>query len=172
MEGNTNLLITESFAANFFPKQNPVGQIIYDLPSYEDKPNAYLITGVIKDIPGNTHLRADIIRVKKRRVEELKKEQYGSYLQNYFLIKPGTDMKKFTDKVNQWYKSFITKNEPMQFEFQPIKDIYLHSDFAVYQRIKGSIQNIYIFSGVALLLLIIACVNFINLATAKSSYPP
>src|SRR3989337_504892 len=116
IEGSRNLLITESFAAKFFPKQNPVGQIIYDLPSYQNKPNAYLITGIIKDIPGNTHLRADIIRVKKRRVEELNKEQFGTFSQNYILMKPGTDMKLFADKVNRWYKGFITKNEPMQFE--------------------------------------------------------
>ena len=102
VEGSSNLVITESFAAKYFPKQNPVGQIIYDLPTYEEKPNAYLITGVIKDIPGNTHLRADIIRVKKRRVEELSKEQSGTFSQNYILMKPGTDMKLFTDKVNQW----------------------------------------------------------------------
>ena len=168
VEGSSNLVITESFAAKYFPKQNPVGQIIYDLPTYEEKPNAYLITGVIKDIPGNTHLRADIIRVKKRRVEELSKEQSGTFSQNYILMKPGTDMKLFTDKVNQWYKGFVTKGEAMQFEFQPIKDIYLHSDFAQYQKAKGSMQNIYIFSGVALLLLIIACVNFINLGTARA----
>lgn len=169
VEGNRNLVITENFAAKFFSKQNPVGKIIYDLPSYEDKPNAYLIIGIIKDIPGNTHLRADIIRVKKRRVEELNKEQFGTFSQNYILMKPGTDMKLFADKVNRWYKGFITKDEPMQFGFQPMKDIYLHSDFAQYQNAKGSIQNIYIFSGTALLLLIIACVNFINLATARAT---
>lgn len=169
VEGTSNLMISESFRNKFFPGQNPMGKIIYDVPSYDDKPNPYQITGIIKDIPANTHLRADVIKLNKGRIEELNKTQYGSFSQNYLLMRPGTDMKKFTDKVNKWYSGYISQGKPYRYEFQPMKDIYLHSDFAGYQSVKGSIQNIYIFSGVALLLLLIACVNFINLSTARAA---
>src|SRR5690606_15523753 len=57
------------------------------------------------------------------------------------------------------------KNPPL-YEFQPITDIYLNSEFA-YQEVKGSWSNIYIFSVVAVLLLAIACINFVNLNTAR-----
>ena len=169
IDGSNNLLISESFRDKYLKGQDPIGKIFYDVPSYENKPNAYLITGVIKDIPANTHLRADVIKISKGRIEELNPKQYGSFTQNYILMRPGTDMKKFTAKVNNWYKSFITADKPYQYDFQPMKDIYLHSSFAVYQKVKGSMQNSYIFSGVALLLLLIACVNFINLSTARAT---
>ena len=168
VSGNRNLVISESFRNKFYKNENPVGKIIYDVPSYTDKAAPYLITGVIKDIPANTHLRSEVIVVAKGRIEELSKKQYGTFSQNYILMKKSADMDLFTKKINKWYAGFAEVKEPYQFEFQKMKDIYLHSDFSDYQAVKGNYRTIYILSGVALLLLIIACVNFINLSTARS----
>ena len=79
-------------------------------------------------------------------------------------------MKLFTNKVNQWYTGFVEVKNPYQFEFQSMKDIYLHSEFAETLLVKGNNKNIFILSGVAILLLIIACFNFINLTTARTIY--
>lgn len=171
IEGSNNLLITEKFSNRFFKGQNPVGKIIYDIPSYDDKAAAYLITGVIKNLPSNTHLRADVIKLQKGRIEALQKTQYGTFSQNYLLMTPGANMDQFTRKVNKWYRGFVVGSkpyQPYQYEFQPMKDIYLHSGFAQYQKVKGNTRTIYILSGVAVLLLLIACVNFINLSTARA----
>ncbi|HTE27096.1 ABC transporter permease [Flavitalea sp.] len=166
--GQSNLVISESFRNLYFEGLDPIGKIIYDIPAYGDKSKPHLITGVISDIPGNTHLRADVIRIDKRYVETLNKKQWGTFSRNYILLKPGTDINQFTKKVNQWYKGFVEVPKPYQYEFQPIKNVYLDSAFANYQKVKGNRQHIYIFSGVALLLLLIACVNFVNLSTARS----
>jgi len=166
--GTGNIVISQSFRNKFFPNEDPVGKTIYDVPTYSEKPKPYLITGVIKDIPSNSVLRSDVIMVEKPFVEELNKKQYGSFMQSYVLMKPGTNIKKFASKLNKWYAGFVEVKNPYQFEFQPMKDIYLHSDFAKGQEVKGDFKNIYILSGVALLLLIIACVNFINLTTARA----
>lgn len=163
-----NLIITRSLKDKFFPDENPVGKVIFDVPSYSAEPNSYVITGVIEDIPSNTHLRADAILVKKGRLETLNKEQFGTFSQNYVLLKPGTNSEKFAEKLSNWYADFVETPNPDKFEFQSLKNIYLHSDFAEYQEVKGSLTNIFILSGVALLLLIIACVNFINLSTARA----
>jgi len=168
VEGTGNIIISESFRNRFFPNENPVGKTIYSVPTYSQEPKPYLITGVIKDIPSNSVLRSDVIMLEKPFVEELNKKQYGSFMQSYVLMKPGTDIKKFESKLNKWYAGFVEVKNPYQFEFQPMKDIYLHSDFAQYQEVKGDFKNIYILSAVALLLLIIACVNFINLSAARS----
>lgn len=165
---NGNLVITESLHKKFFPNENPVGKIIYDVPTYSDKPSAYIITGVIKDLPDNSVFRSDVWKVEEPRREELYKQQYGGLSENYVLLKPGTDMEKFTAKVNKWYAGFVTVKNPYQHSFQPLKDVYLHSDFTGYQTIEGDYKNIFILSGVAVLLLLVACVNFVNLSTARA----
>ncbi len=165
---NRNLIITESFRKKFFPNEDPVGKIVYSVPVYSDKSNPYIITGVIKDLPVNSVMRAEAIEMHKPGNDELYKEQYGTFSENYILLKPGTNIKQFTAKVNKWYAGFVTVKKPYQFEFQPIQNVYLHSDFSGYQVIKGDYKNIYILSGVAILLLVIGCVNFVNLSTARA----
>jgi putative ABC transport system permease protein len=166
--GQPNIVISETTRKKYFSKVDPIGSIIYDVPAYGSKPKGHLITGVIADIPGNTHLRADVIKIDKRRAEALNKKQFGSFGQNFILLKKGTDPKNLAAKVNKWYAGFVEADKPYQFEFQSITDVYLDSEFANYQKVKGSRQNIYIFAGVAILLLLIACLNFVNLSTARS----
>lgn len=162
-----SLLVTRSYAAKIFPDQNPVGKIIHQIPTLSSEPEPYEITGLIENLPYNSHLRADVIRLKRTTVEPLVANGMIMFGRNYLLLKPGTDVSAFTRKVNAWYAR-IAKNDKNHFEFQPLKDIYLHSDFAEGQSVRASIRTIYIFAGVALLLLFIACVNFVNLRTAKA----
>ncbi|MDR6808321.1 putative ABC transport system permease protein [Dyadobacter sp. BE34] len=163
-----SLLVTQSYAARLFPGQNPIGKIIYDIPIFSSEPTPYEITGLIDDLPYNSHLRADAIRLEVTKPEPLVATGIMSFGRNYILLKRGTDVGKFTKKVNAWYADFTKNKGREQFEFQPFKDIYLHSDFAEGQSVKASIRTIYIFAGVALLVLFIACVNFVNLSTAKA----
>jgi len=166
IDGIGNIVITESFRKKFFRDTDPVGKIITNLPEYSDKPDSFVVTGVIKDLPVNTSLRAEVIKIENPRVETPIASGYGTLSQQYILLKHGTDIKRFTTKANEWYAATVKKKDT-EFEFQSIRDVYLYSDFAN-QEIKGSIKNIYIFSGVALLLLLIACINFINLSTARA----
>jgi putative ABC transport system permease protein len=168
VSGSRNLVISESYKEKYFKGIDPVGKTIKDLPSYQPDANEYLITGVMKDIPANTFLRADVLFVHKKKADELNKSQFGTFKTFFVLMKPGVNMAMFTQKVNHWYAGFVKVPLPDSFEFQPINQVYLHSDFAKYQEIKGNIRTIYIFSGVAILLLLIACVNFINISTARA----
>lgn len=164
----SKVIISKSFKENYFPNTDPVGKVIYDVPRYEETANEYLIAGVMDDMPANTHLRADLVLIQNRRVQELNKDDWGRYVRHYLLLREGTDHHAFAAKVNIWYKNYTTKEQVTQFEFQPIQNVYLKSDFPAYQIIKGNIQHIYIFSAVALLLLLIACINFVNLSTARA----
>ena len=85
-------------------------------------------------------------------------------------MKEGTDMEQFTAKVNSWYANYVEVENPYTYVFQPIEDIYLHSEFAESQEVKGNYTTLSILGGVALLVLLIACVNFVNLSTARSIY--
>ncbi|OJV13639.1 MAG: hypothetical protein BGO21_04950 [Dyadobacter sp. 50-39] len=165
---NGNLLVTRSYAARIFPGQDPIGKIIYDIPTFSSKSTPYEITGLIDDLPYNSHLRADAIKLEANKPEPLVNAGFMSFGTNYIMLKRSSDAKEFTKKVNEWYARFMKNNNRQQFELQPLKDIYLHSDFAEGQSVRASIRTICIFAGVALLLLFIACVNFVNLSTAKA----
>jgi putative ABC transport system permease protein len=168
-EGYTNLILTRSFTRKYFRSQNVVGNTVYDKAVYGEKPTQYLITGIIDDLPVNSHLRAEVLIVGPREKEELNPKQGGTLSDHYLLVRPGTDMREFTKKVNRWYKSFVTIPNPFDHAFQSISNIYLDSPFAANQKVRGDRQRIVIFSAVAALLLIIACINFINLSTAKAA---
>ncbi|GGH47476.1 ABC transporter permease [Dyadobacter endophyticus] len=162
------LAVSKSYAAKIFPGQDPIGKIIHNIPTFDSQPVAYEVTALIDDIPYNSHLRADAIRIRSRKIEPLLSSGYMTYGRSYIKLKRGTDVHAFARKVNAWYAGFMKNSGREQFEFQPLQDIYLHSDFAEGQNIKANARTIYIFAGVALLLLFIACVNFVNLSTAKA----
>ena len=170
VKGYTNLVITEKISKQYFPNQDAVGKVVTALSEY-DAPGHYLITGVIKDIPQNSHLRADIITVSEYRPmdTDVPKKGHGySGFAQYVLLKHSTDINAFTTKVNKWNASYPNSSVTgFSFRFQSIKDVYLKSDNTMYQEVHSSIRNVYIFSGVAALLLIIACVNFINLTVSR-----
>ncbi len=171
--GIGNLVVSESFRDSYFPGESPVGKIIYSISPYQDKARPFMVTGVIADIPSNTYLRADGLQVTLPSSRGLSREGWGFYEEQLILMKPHADMSLFSDKVNRWYRDFITdaseetKKRVPGYEFQPIQEIYLQSDFAT-QPVKGNRGNVYVFSGIALLLLLIASINFINLSTARA----
>ena len=171
-EGYSNVIITQKIKDEFFPNTNPVGKIIQSkLWNGNIDTTQYLITGVIKDIPYNSHLRADAIVLKQfnKSDNELSLQGNGYLYAIYVLLKKETNLTNFTAKVNNWYKKTVVNNTSVTNKFQAIANVYLHSDFAQgYQPVIGSIRNVYIFSGVAIILLLIACLNFINLTTARA----
>jgi putative ABC transport system permease protein len=168
--GSDNIVITKKLQQEYFPNQNPVGKTIYSLITYGD-PHPKLITGVIEDIPQNTHLHADYINIKEWAPATNKMfQKNGSYffISQYVLLKHSTSVNAFTAKINQWYtKENQNKTANYSFTFQNIKDVYLRSDFNESDSSQGSITTVYIFAGVAALLLIIACINFINLTISR-----
>ena len=168
--GQTNLLITESFRDRHFKGQDPTGLVIEDIPSWSGEKQTFLITGVIKDIPQNTHLRADAIALTPPTNAQLSKDGYWGGGTVYYLLKPGTDAQAFTKKMNDWVQNYIenpaTKHQT--FGLQPLTEVYLDSDFDSSLTVRGNRNTIYILIGVGALLLLIACINFINLSTARA----
>lgn len=173
VSGVGNLIVSETFRKENFPNESPVGKVVHLVSPYLSKSSPYLITGVISDLPSNTYLRADGIQVGKPSSMELNREGWGYYEEQLIRLKPNTDKLAFKEKVNDWYRDYITeaseetKSRIPTFDFQPIEEIYLKSDFAS-QAIKGSQSNVYIFTGISFLLLVIACINFVNLSAARS----
>ncbi|WP_353131145.1 FtsX-like permease family protein [Parapedobacter pyrenivorans] len=165
------IIVSESFSKVHFTGHPPLGQQIYDVPNFGETPKQYEVAGVMKDIPPNTHLRADIILLKERQEEMLGKNGDGAgmrYARHYILLQEGTDPQQFEQKLNNWYAQ-STENDKTRFALQPMADIYLKTDFPAYQFVKGNIRHSYIFGAVGILLMVIASINYINLSTAHAS---
>ena len=175
--GYNPVIITEAIKEKYFPNTNPLGKHLQNILITGDIDSSqYIITGVIKEFPYNSHLRAEAIVLKQYSNKDNELSQGAGYLYPlYVLLNKTTNITNFTAKVNKWYKTTVTNKSNIEnFQditnsFQPLTRIYLHSDFAqIYQPIIGSIRNVYIFSGIAIVLLLIACFNFINLTTSRS----
>jgi putative ABC transport system permease protein len=180
-EPNT-VVITESTAKKYFGTANAVGKTI---ETGTGKSGLYKVTAVIKDMPHNSHFNFDFIFTMKNVDYE-----WGNFLSNnfqtYILLKEGTDYKAFEKKlavivntnVLAQAKQVMNVNSMDEFEkagnklkysLMPLTDIHLHSDRSAEMGVNGDIQYVYIFSAVALFVLLLACINFMNLSTARSA---
>ena len=182
-EPNT-IVISESAAKRHFGNQNPMGQTLVF-----DNKTTYTVSGVMRDMPTNAHFHTDFFLTMLN-----DDYQWGSWLSNnhytYLLMKQNPNGKPID--INTFSKNFDTVIEKYigpqvtQFtgaslsEFKKagntlsywlisLTDIHLHSRQQIELAPNGDIQYVYIFSAVALFILLIACINFMNLATARSS---
>jgi putative ABC transport system permease protein len=177
VEPNT-VVITESAAKRYFGTQSPMGQTLL----LGNQP--YRITGLMRDMPTNSHFRADMFPTMLS-----DDYQWGNWLSTnhytYIVLKPGTDPALFSpnlDAVVEKYggpvlmkelgvtmDQFRQSGNRFQLWLMPLTDLHLHSKQTIELAPPGDIQYVYIFSVVALIILLIACVNFMNLATAQSA---
>ena len=176
------MVISKSKADKYFPGQNPVGKVMY---LNDDKTKPYTIGGVMEDLPATSHLQYNFL-LTLTGMEFGKGEQnnWDDYnYPDYVLLKPGTDAKDFEQKmtkdiVQNYFLPNMKKDgvknaeqEAAKFKMvlQPVSDINLYSYDIEDGLSHGDIRFIWLFGGVAAFILIIACINFVNLATAKSA---
>jgi putative ABC transport system permease protein len=163
-----SLLVTRSYAARMFPWPKSIGRIIHEIPTFSSEPAQYEITGLIEDLPYNSHLRTDVDPSETHKVEPMINNGMIIFWNKLPYAKTRHGHWRIYKKGQQWYAAFYKKQQaPVR-----IPAIARHlSAFGIRGRAKGISANartIYIFAGVALLLLFIACVNFVNLSTAKA----
>lgn len=167
-----SVVFSESAAKKYFGKEDPLGQtLLLTGDAFPAK-----VTGVMKDIPENSQIKADMLLSMTTITQKFAPNidsQWGNYGARAFLLlrnntratalqakfpaflekRNGTEMKK-----SQMYPSLF---------LEPLKDVYLRSTRDDHK--TGNITNVYIFSIVAIFILLIACINFINLTTARSA---
>lgn len=162
-----NAVISETFAKNHFPHTNPIGRVIYSSETYKE-PVPYLITGVMTNIPDNSHIHADVVIADKiaKEFTNWKDARTLSY-HHYILLSDQSNIEDFKEKLQPYYKKYNVP-EDVNIVFQPVSEIHLKSSFEEDFKTGGNIQYIYVFSIAAFMILLIACINFINLSTARS----
>jgi putative ABC transport system permease protein len=180
-EPNT-VVITESMAKKYFSSTQALGK---NLEVKDQKNPLYKVTAVIKDIPENSHFHFDFLFSMKN-VDYNWGQLTSHNFYTYIRLKKGTDPKAFEKNFDQYIdkyvlpeaKQFMNINSMEEFRkagnslvytLMPLTQIHLHSDRSFELSPSGNIQYVYIFSAVALFILIIACINFMNLTTARSA---
>ena len=165
-----SLVLTQSIAEKYFGKgKSYVGKSLQN-----DKGEVYKITAVIKDVPKHSHLIFNVV-ISESTLSKDFGGGWGSFnIYTYVLLKPNVDVAGFEKKLLPMYDNYMAAifaqfKVKIHYGVQLIKAIHLHSDMANEPEELGSISYIYIFSSVALFMLIIACINYMNLTTARSA---
>jgi putative ABC transport system permease protein len=165
-----SVVISERTARKYFDRESPLGQIL----KFGDG-HTYTVTGVIRDTPRNSHLAFDILCSFSTWIAENKQmaEIWGALgTFTYVLLAPGTDNPSFQAKTNRLSNEKIGPllkrvGGSLTFSLQALKNIHLHSGFESDIATTNDVMTITLFSGIALFILFIACINFINLTTAR-----
>lgn len=175
-----SVVFSKKAAEKYFADQDPLGKII-KLSNYDFK-----VTGVYDQIPSNSHFHFDLIASLSSLGESQRQNWGNNNYYTYILLDKHAQKKSAEDKIQGVIEKYInpqiekelgvsakelekTSGLRTSFFLQPLPDIHLHSNLSGELEPNSDIKYIYIFSAVALFILIIASINFINLATARSA---
>ena len=162
------VVITESAAHRYFMNSNPIGKILtFKTPSSEQH---FEVTGVIADMPYNSHLRYDFLLSYSSIPEARRDIWYIHGVYTYIRLEPGKnphDIEKAFRPISQKYKTAALKHKDWRIELIPLKDIHLTPRKSYEKEKKGSKTAIHILSFMAVSLLLIGWVNALNLTIAR-----
>jgi putative ABC transport system permease protein len=175
------VVITEKIARKYFNSTDIIGRTLV----VNDSVN-YKVTGVIRDLPSQSHFNFDLFLPMSQLPDSRATDQWlSNNFNTYIVLKKGADPKKLEAKmggmitkyiaplirsaVNQSMEDFQKGGNYVTFSITPLTSIHLHSNKMAELGANGNIQYVYIFSAIAAFILLIACVNFMNLSTARSS---
>jgi len=166
-EPNT-IVVSETFARRYFGDEDPMGQSIEI-----ERGESYKITGVMKDVPRNSHLRFDAL-ISRNTLPVDFGNNWGNFgVATYILLQENMDYLAFQEKIQAYYETFMSgfKEIGIHIEYilQPITDIHLKPVGEGESEQTGDITYLYIFGIVGMFMLIIAGINYMNLSTARSS---
>jgi putative ABC transport system permease protein len=176
-----SMILTEEFAKKYFGSEDPIGRRL----SLEADTNLYTVTGVIKNIPANSHFRFDMLGSLCSLGDSKSQEWLNHNYYTYIVLKDGTKKTTMEAKlvevvlkyVGPQIKKYIgitiedfqKAGNQFAYVLEPLKDIHLKGAPQYQIEPSGSLTTVYIFAVIALLILAIAIINYINLATAKSA---
>ena len=175
------MVITEKCAEQFFPNENALGKTLL-----KDNQILYTITGVVKDLPENSHFHYRMFLSMEGLDESKNGNWIGGPFNTYLLLRPGADPKALESKLpgmvetylmphaesvlgSSFIDNFKSEGNQLTLRLRPLTDIHLRSNLRNELEGNGDLDYVYLFGGVGMFTLIIACINFMNLATARST---
>ncbi|MBN1158758.1 MAG: ABC transporter permease [Bacteroidales bacterium] len=172
------LVMTETMAGKYFGDENPVGKTLTTIEG-----NLYEVTGVIEDLPGNVHLKFDGLVSAATAIEQVGVDRFNDRsavsfwnvgIFSYILLKENADIGGIHEKFPEFYDKYMKSlgdqiNSSFTLMTKPLTRVHHYSADLGYDQAGGNIKYVYVFSVVAFLILIIASINYMNLATARSA---
>ncbi len=176
-----NIVLSQNTAEKYFGNENPLGKSIS--LSSNDKMMEFTVTGIIEDPPKNSSIEYEML-IDNKNVKFFFGERIYTYSRwgVYLLLKPETDIANLNAKISEFAQQFYAENIarmistgrakegviPFDLSVQNMKDI--HSDTTIYSHLDiNDMSNSYILSGIALILIIVACINYINMFNGSST---
>jgi putative ABC transport system permease protein len=174
-----SIILTQSTAKKYFGDKDPVGQtLLINMFDSTGRGALYTVTGIMPDPPRNGHftfnMLASFSTVEAAHPDVLTVDGWGNAsFYTYLLLKKGVDYKSFSHKIVRFYSKHIGELNNIWssiyfYQLQPLRDIHLRSHLQNEMTAPGNITQIYIFSTIAVFILLLAAINYTNLATARS----
>ncbi|WP_234736862.1 ABC transporter permease [Tellurirhabdus bombi] len=167
------VVITDEIAAKYFGSENPLGKTLL----YEGK-HPLRVTGVVDKFPDNSHIHLDLLAnyetmfatESETARQNLPQNWVISHGYTYVLLRPGRSPETVNARFPQFLMTHADKElaKDIVYKLEAMKDFHLRSDAQNTPEAPGSLTYLYIFVGIALITLLIACINFVNLSTARS----
>jgi putative ABC transport system permease protein len=177
-----SIVLTRSAAEKYFGQLDVIGNTLLLGNQYLPQPFEVKVTAVIEDIPDNSHFHPELlgpmamVEAYYGGPENFMKAWGSNNLSTYLLLKEGYPYKDLEIQLGKFLNNHLTPtssgrmpNEYNKLSLWPLTDIHLHSQLDSEIEPNGDIAYVYLYSMVALFILIIACINFVNLATARSA---
>ncbi len=166
------VILTEQSAQRYFPNRDPMGQTL-EL----NNGTSLQVTGIVKAFPPQSHFHFDFLApLKTLPIIERRKSDWGSAtVYTYLLLKNGASASELQTKFTAYVHEHILSKMPSMpgyhtnYLIQPLTDIHLYSNLRHEITANSNIMYIYIFSLIAIFVLLLACINFVNLSTARSA---
>ena len=164
LSGPNKVIVTESTAARYFGKQDPLGQLL----RVGADSTLYQVTGLMKDVPSNSQFRFDFLASFSSLKANQEQTYWNANYTTYLLLTSEGARSSMQAKLPAFMKKEMAgQGATVNFYLEPFQRIHLYSQFEGFEP-NTSITYIYILAGVALLILVIACATYINLSTARS----
>lgn len=179
LSGPNSMVISKDTALKYFGSTDAVGKILRADFSYGSGSIDFEITGVSENVPSNSHFHYDLLVSSSTFPTFINDPGWTSNnFITYVVLKEGIKSEWFNERLKEFtrrhmggeqFDAWVAKGNYWEYFLQPVTEIHLNSDLNGEFEANGNETYIYIFSAISIIILLIACINFMNLSTAKSS---
>lgn len=166
LQSPDNIIVTTSVAKALFSTDDPIGKVVT-----MNNRDLKKVSGVVKDPPSNSSVQFSFLmpyNPSDDYVREASNDWVNAFTQSFVEVAPGTDISALNKKISQFVNKRSGNNSNFEYFLHPMDKWRLYSDFRNGINTGGMISYVRLFSIIAIIILLIACVNFMNLSTAKS----